>query len=165
MEMRSYQAILIPSDGRPPSLVPLATSPVAVADPFTAQPTQTTRMPHPEVYMDYIAEALGARAWQYHWLLLIQTVEALDGMNKKFATPYIIFYPVISRDGMPFPVNKCIREMQGKAFREETAWRGNVVVAKYSEGTFTNMMDASMADFPLIKNYLMMHDSPLAPSI
>ncbi|TFK56036.1 hypothetical protein OE88DRAFT_698288 [Heliocybe sulcata] len=158
MEMRSYQAILIPSDGRPPTLVPLATSPVAVADPFTAQATQTTRMPHPEVYMDYIAESLGARGWQYH------TVEALDGMNKKFATPYIIFYPVVSRDGMPFPVNKCIREMQGKGYREETAWRGNIVVAKYCEGTFTNMMDASMADFPIIKNYLMTHHSPLAPA-
>jgi hypothetical protein len=28
--------------------------------------TQPTRMPHPEVYMDYIAEGLGARAWRYH---------------------------------------------------------------------------------------------------
>ncbi|EPQ59510.1 hypothetical protein GLOTRDRAFT_34002 [Gloeophyllum trabeum ATCC 11539] len=157
MEMESYQAILIPSDGRPPSLVPLATSPVAITDPFSVQVTQTSRMPHPEVYMDYIAESLGSRAWQYH------LVEALDGMNKKFDTPYIIFYPVISRDGMPFPVNKCVREIQGRLFREDAAWRGNLVVAKYAESSFTSMMNASMADFPLIKNYLMQHKSPLTP--
>jgi len=152
----SFEAILFPSDGRPPHLVSLATSPVAITDPFSAQVTHSTRMPHPEVYMDYIAEGLGSRAWQYH------LVEALDGMTKKFANPYIIFYPVVSRDGMPFPINKCIKEIQARAFKEETGWRGNIVVAKYAESTFTNLMDASMADFPIIKNYLMTHDSPLS---
>ncbi len=30
-------------------------------------------------------------------------------MNKKFANPY---YPVISHDGMPFPVNHTVRDIQ-----------------------------------------------------
>jgi hypothetical protein len=91
-------------------------------------------------------------------------VEALDGMNKKFTNPYIIFYPVISRDGMPFPVNKAIREIQGKAFREELGWRGNIVVAKYRDSRFSVMTNASMADFPILKNYLSTHPSPIRVS-
>lgn len=75
-------------------------------------------------------------------------------MNKKFTYPYVIFYPVVSRDGMPFPINKCIREIQGLLFKDELAWRGNIVIAKYRDDRFTSMMDASMADFPLLKNYL-----------
>jgi hypothetical protein len=84
-------------------------------------------------------------------------VEALDGMNKKFANPYIIFYPVVSRDGMPFPVNKCIREIQGTG---ETGWRGNIVIAKYRDSPWTSLLNASMADFPILKNYLMTHNPP-----
>ena len=91
----------------------------------------------------------------------MQLIEALDGMIKKFSTPYILFYPVISRDGMPFPVNKCIREIQGQTYEEARAWRGNLVVAKYRDADYSAMIDASMADFPIIKNYLSTH---LAPS-
>ena len=82
-------------------------------------------------------------------------------MIKKFQTPYILFYPVVSRDGMPFPVNKCIREIQGQAYDEARAWRGNIVVAKYRDTDFSAMIVASMADFPIIKTYLSTH---LAPS-
>ena len=73
------------------------------------------------------------------------------------------FDPVISRDGMPFPVNKCVREIQIQAqtFEEGRAWRGNLVVAKYRDPEYSAMIDASMADFPIIKNYLSTH---LAPS-
>lgn len=111
-------------------------------------------MPHPEVHMDYIAEGYGSRAWKY------QLVEALDCMNRKFTNPYIIFYPTVSRDGMPFPVNKSIRDIQGQAFTEESAWRGNIVIAKYHDDPFTGMMHASMADFPILKNYLLTHGCP-----
>jgi len=114
-------------------------------------------MPHPEVFMDYVAEGLGSRAWKY------QLVEALDGMNRKFANPYIIFYPTVSRDGMPFPVNKSIREIQGRAFNDEYAWRGNIVIAKYCDNPFSSMIDASMADFPILKNYLLTHGAPRQP--
>ena len=85
-------------------------------------------------------------------------------MNKKFTNPYIIFYPVVSRDGMPFPVNKAVREIQGKAFREDLGWRGNIIVAKYRDSRFTAMMNASMADFPILKNYLSTHGSPIRVS-
>lgn len=85
-------------------------------------------------------------------------------MNRKFASPYIIFYPAISRDGMSFPVNKNIRDFQGRAHKEEIAWRGNIVIAKYRDNPFSSMTDASMADFPILKNYFMTHGSPLLVS-
>jgi hypothetical protein len=88
-------------------------------------------------------------------------VEALDGMIRKFANPYVIFYPTISRDGMPFPINRCIREIQGRFYSEETAWRGNIVIAKYRDSPWTSMTDIAMADFPILKNYLMTHGSPV----
>lgn len=88
----------------------------------------------------------------------MQVIEALDGMSKKFTTPYIIFYPTISRDGMPFPINKCIREIQGSFYNESAAWRGNVVVAKYKDTRYSAMMNASMADFPLVKNWFSSHN-------
>ncbi|KAG6866011.1 hypothetical protein C0991_009683 [Blastosporella zonata] len=92
--------------------------------------------------------------------ILFPSDEALDGMNRKFSNPYIIFYPTVSRDGMPFPVNKSIREIQGHGFKEETAWRGNIVIAKYRENPFSSMIDASMADFAILRNYLLTHGEP-----
>ncbi|THU83928.1 hypothetical protein K435DRAFT_733658 [Dendrothele bispora CBS 962.96] len=150
----NFRAILFPSDGRPPSLVPLMTSLMSIPAHHASYTNNPSRMPHPEVHMDYIAEGLGPRAWKY------QLVEALDGMNRKFTEPYIIFYPVVSRDGMPFPINKAIRDIQGRAFVEENAWRGNIIVAKYRDNPFTSMIDASMADFPILKNYLLTHGCP-----
>jgi len=82
-------------------------------------------------------------------------------MNKKFENPYVIFYPVLSRDGMPFPINKCVKEIQGPNYRENLAWRGNLVVAKYRDEQATTLMDATMADFPLLKNYLSKHYPPM----
>jgi hypothetical protein len=92
-----------------------------------------------------------------YFLPVFQLIESLDGMNKKFTSPYVVFYPTVSRDGMPFPINKCIQDIQGSAFREEMAWRGNVVVGKYTGHPFSNLVNASMADYPIIKNYFMTH--------
>ena len=80
-------------------------------------------------------------------------------MTKKFSTPYIIFYPAVSRDGMPFPINKFIREAQGRFYKEAAAWRGNIVVVKYRDAHFSAMTNISMADFPIIKNYLSTHSN------
>lgn len=155
-QLVSFEALLFPSDGRNPHMVPLMTSPATVQDPLAPYSGLPVRMPHPEVYMDYIAEGLGPRAWSYH------LVEALDCMNKKFTHPYVIFYPIVSRDGMPFPVNKFIREIQiqGKSFREASAWRGNIIVAKYRESPFSSMVNGSIADFPILRNYFLTHGVP-----
>jgi hypothetical protein len=90
-------------------------------------------------------------------------------MNKKFANPYIIYYPVVSRDGMPFPVNRTVRDIQeevnkGRRLREDQLWRGNIVAAKFADDQFTQMIDASMADFPILKNFLGTHASPIRVS-
>ncbi|KAJ7162626.1 hypothetical protein C8R43DRAFT_304378 [Mycena crocata] len=142
-----YDVIFFPTDGRPPSVVKLMTSPTHYGH------NPGPRMPHPEAHMDFIAEATGhgAKPWTY----LI--VDALEGMNQKFTHPYIIFYPTISRDGMPFPINKCVRDIQGRRYSEQFAWRGNILIGKYSQHgqPFTSLMDASMADFPILKNFIM----------
>ncbi|KAF9076830.1 hypothetical protein BDP27DRAFT_1209367 [Rhodocollybia butyracea] len=150
----NFNAILFPSDGRPPTIVQLMTSPMSFPGQHSSYTLQSSRMPHPEIHMDYIAENLGPRAWKYQ--------ATLDGMNRKFAAPYIIFYPVVSRDGMSFPVNRTIREIQGRRLHEgdESEWRGNVVIAKYRDNPFSSLIDASMADFPILKNYLSTHGCP-----
>ncbi|KAJ7265848.1 hypothetical protein B0H12DRAFT_172826 [Mycena haematopus] len=142
-----YQAIFFPADGRPPSVVQLMTSPTHYG------PHPGPRMPHPEAHMDFIAESSGlggAKPWKYF------IVDSLDMMNKKFAHPYIVYYATISRDGMPFPINKSIRDIQGPDFKEKYAWRGNIIIGKCSsyDQPFTSMMDASMADFPILKNFI-----------
>ena len=86
-----------------------------------------------------------------------QIVEALYGMRKRFATPYIIFYPIAAIDGLPFPVNTFVRDIQGHRFQDKLAWRGDLVVVKYKDPGFSQMHNISMADFPIIKNYLSTH--------
>lgn len=88
----------------------------------------------------------------------------LDGMNKKFSNPYVIFYPVVSRDGMAFPVNRCLKEIQGQNFRESLAWRGNLIIAKCRDDHLSALIDASMADFPILKIYLAKHHPPMVSS-
>lgn len=69
-KMISYDAILFPADERAPHLVPLMTS---NASSFS-QPGQSSqqpqpamgRIPHPEMYMNFIAEGVGPRAWRSH---------------------------------------------------------------------------------------------------
>ncbi|KAJ7231694.1 hypothetical protein B0H12DRAFT_1029388, partial [Mycena haematopus] len=117
------------------------------------------RMPHPEAHMDMVAEANalgGAKPWKY----LI--VDSLYMMNKKFATPYIVYYPTVSRDGLPFAINPAIREMQGPNFDKKRSWRGNIIVGKVWDHNqpFTSMMDASIADFAIIKNFFMNQAAP-----
>ena len=147
-QMIGFDAILFPSDGgRAPHLVKLMTSPTSGPDPLTPD-APYVRMPHPEIHMDYIAE-IGSRAWKYQVCPLqknsffkyshqTQLVKALDGMNRNFTSPYVIFYPTLERGGMPFPVNKAIREIQGRNYNEDSAWRGNIVVAKYRESPFSS---------------------------
>lgn len=173
-QMLAFDAILFPADERPPHLVSLMTSPLTTPLNNPPEPYRCGRMPHPEMYIDYIAEGLGPRSWRFQVRDLVsqcihpltlpstprQVIELLEGMTKKFATPFIIFYPIVSRDGMPFPINKCIKEIQGDKFHEAKGWRGNVVVAKYRDQEYTSMMDATMADFPIVKNWLSKTPAP-----
>jgi hypothetical protein len=71
-------------------------------------------------------------------------------MSKKFSEPYIIFYPVVSRDGMMFPVNRCIQEIQGKYFRESHAWRGSIVIGKFKDKPFSSMTNVPISEYPLV---------------
>jgi hypothetical protein len=86
-------------------------------------------------------------------------------MNKKFANPYIIYYPCVSCDGRLFPMNRIVRDIQEEVNKcrrlsEDQLWRGNLVAAKFADDRFMQMMDASMADFPILKNFLGTHPFP-----
>jgi len=69
--MVSFDAILFPADERAPHLVPLMTSGAPsfhpLGQPGSHQPLSAmTQVPHPEMYMDFIAEGVGTRAWKHH---------------------------------------------------------------------------------------------------
>ena len=63
--MLAFDAILFPADERPPHLVSLMTSPLTTPPNNPPEPYRCGRMPHPEMYMDYIAEGLGSRSWRF----------------------------------------------------------------------------------------------------
>lgn len=66
-DMPTFDAILFPADDRPPHVVPLMASTVpslAPGQPRPVEPYRCGRVPHPEIYMDYIADQLGS--WRYH---------------------------------------------------------------------------------------------------
>lgn len=63
-QLLAFESILIPSDGRAPHLVQLMTSPVVTPVGQASQAAQPSRVPHPEVHMDFIAD-IGVRAWRY----------------------------------------------------------------------------------------------------
>jgi hypothetical protein len=81
-------------------------------------------------------------------------------MSKKFANPYILFYPTVSRDRMPPPLNKVVQAIQGQTSEKGRVWRGNIVIAKYSEDPLTSMIDTSMSDFPILKNFFLTQGCP-----
>ena len=70
-KMVSFDAILFPADERAPHLVPLMMSNAPSFPPFGQSgsqqpPSVMAKVPHPEMYMDFIAEGVGARAWKHH---------------------------------------------------------------------------------------------------
>lgn len=82
-------------------------------------------------------------------------------MKNPFHRPFIAFYPVVSRDGMDFPLNKHLRGVHRVSSANVHAWRGDIVVGKYQDLEYSAMVDMSIADFPLIKNYFVTHSPDL----
>ncbi|KAF9487119.1 hypothetical protein BDN71DRAFT_1437087 [Pleurotus eryngii] len=56
--------------------------------------------------------------------------------------------------------NRLLREIQGTTFKERSAWRGYIIVTKYQDNPFSSMINASIADFPILKNYFTTRGSP-----
>ena len=70
-KMISFDAILFPADERAPHLVSLmmsnTSSLLLLGQPGSHQPPSAmAKVPHPEMYMDFIAEGVGVRPWQHH---------------------------------------------------------------------------------------------------
>ncbi|KAJ3014360.1 hypothetical protein NUW54_g1325 [Trametes sanguinea] len=145
---KDFDAILIPFVATcNPCVVALLTT--ALMDTVSVDPPfQCGHVLHPEVYMEYISGPHGTMAWDFHCM------ERINRMYKPFPMPYIIFYPVVSRDDMPFPVNEHIKTIQNDCFDGPQLWKGDIIVAKYKDTTYSQMTMASMADYPLIKIFL-----------
>ncbi|KAF8583982.1 hypothetical protein K439DRAFT_1184725 [Ramaria rubella] len=143
------EAILFPADGRTPHLVQLMSSSVATPDPVTGRMV-TRRIPHPQVHMNYIATNTPHRVWDHR-------VIANISYARNFQYPYVVFFPIVSQNGGSFPTNLTIRDIQGRGFRESYAWKGDIVVAKYWDQPFGTIMDCAMSDYPMIKNWFMLH--------
>jgi len=79
----------------------------------------------------------------------------------------VVFFPIISSSGAPFPINLTIKDIQDQRFRETSeymptfsvcrctdapkdAWRGDIVVGKYSDHAFGRIMNCAMSDYPMI---------------
>ncbi|KAH9923232.1 uncharacterized protein B0H18DRAFT_878847 [Fomitopsis serialis] len=151
--MQHFDAVIFPVDEQPPYLVTLYASPLAAPIQNPLEPYRCGCVPHPEMYFDHIAPGLGPRSWRF------EPIQRLMGMLKNLPVAYIAFYPTVSSDGMTFPINKCAREIQGDGHQPSNAWRGDIVVAKYGS-EFVTLMNASMADFPIIKNWLLHKPGP-----
>ena len=79
-------------------------------------------------------------------------------MTKNFEKPYIIFYPLVDRTGNFMPANEAILNIQGNNNPGTTAWKGDIIIAKFRGGVgdpFSSIIDISMADFAILKNYLL----------
>ena len=63
-QLLPFDALVVPSDDRAPHLVSLMTSPMNLQS--SDEPYRGGRMPHPEVFMDYVAEGMGPGAWAFH---------------------------------------------------------------------------------------------------
>lgn len=69
-KMASYEAIHFPADERSPHLVPLITSNATSFSSHGESSQQPLlpigKVPHPEMYMDFIAEGVGTLGWKTH---------------------------------------------------------------------------------------------------
>lgn len=70
---------------------------------------------------------------------------------KPFPKLYIVFYSVISKDGLSFEVNHWIHHIQEDQHNQSNAWCGDIIVVKYKDSRLLKMVNISMADWPIIK--------------
>jgi len=80
-------------------------------------------------------------------------IDSLRGMNRKFATPFVIYTPRQGRSRGSLPPNRTIRDMvDGKP--GAYVWLGDAVVVKYDATPFGMIVDCTSSDFPLVRNWL-----------
>ena len=142
--MEAYDAILFPVHG-PAKIFPLMTSLDSLLDPVTGA-RRTTRTPHPELYMSLSGSGL-----------VCERIASLYGMNRTFSDAFVVFYAAGQRSEAALAVNACIAEIQGRGFREQAAWRGDVVVVKYRNVDNGDIVCCPASDFPLVKNFFALH--------
>jgi hypothetical protein len=127
--MQSFDAILFPADGRPPHVVSLMTSLASFSNPHTPAQMNAGRVRHPEVHMEYIVEDPNTRAWHYlvraaaaprpatlshHTRPNILDCRGAIYDEREVRKPTHHLLPCHPRDGMPFFVNRTVRDIQCK---------------------------------------------------
>lgn len=86
-------------------------------------------------------------------------------MTEDLPYGFIAFYGKASKDGHAFPLNQNIQSIQQNKFNKASAWRGDIIVAKYTDAKFSNMQHISMADWPVLKNFFQTHYKPLSECV
>ncbi|KAH7101589.1 hypothetical protein BKA62DRAFT_703412 [Auriculariales sp. MPI-PUGE-AT-0066] len=137
---QAFEAILFPTSGVP-RFVQLTTSARLLIDPISGQ-AKTTLVPMPELYLP--ASPNGWRS---------QRFDALYGMTVRLPQTYVVYHT----PSTPI-INTTIQQMQGKHYRAEMSWRGDVLVAKFlrrgGSSETLEIADCEGADYALVKNYL-----------
>ncbi|KAJ7649393.1 hypothetical protein DFH06DRAFT_1331765 [Mycena polygramma] len=135
-----FSVILIPASGYKPSIKSLLTSPQHYNE------INGARVPHPQALMDKVSSSCQDGLTNCKYIIC----DSLYMMSAKLTHPYIVFYPVRSDDGSPLPINRNIQDIKGR-----NLWQGDIVVGKFydHEHPFASLVDASMADYPIIVNF------------
>jgi len=140
-------AILFTFDAISPSVVPLRTT------SSTDSSGSRVHQPHPE---DYI---------EAYWSA--QTIVNLPRLSVALGNPYVVFFQPTQKD---LPLNAPIMSLiTAAAARDPPSalptnvshihlWRGNVLVAKYADVPFGEMISCGINDLPIISSHLRCHE-------
>jgi len=137
MDTENRQALFLPQADGGPQLVDVLT---------TVAPNGSVT-PHPQLLMDHIDDGPVMQVCN------TTVIDSLKGMNRKFATPFVIFSPRQGRGKSQLQVNRTIRDMV-ETVPGAPVWRGDAVVLKYENMAFGSVIDCTGSDFPLIRNWL-----------
>jgi hypothetical protein len=134
-------AILFPCTGTEPVLVKLTTSSIVETHPQTGGIVSKTYQPHPEVFLDA------------HWEA--QAITRLPGMKQDLANPYLVFYPVPGPCARSkYTSNAVVASILESNRVGNINWKGNILVARYADMPFGEMIDCTLRELPIIYKYL-----------
>ena len=77
----------------------------------------------------------------------------LPGTNVSLGNPYVIFYPSQQQD---LPTNACLTQVASETNGLQLChrWAGTILVAKYSDIPFGDMIPCIMNDIPIILHHI-----------
>ena len=82
-----------------------------------------------------------------------RSIVTLPGTSRPLGNPYVIFFQPIQAD---LPINQCLRaaSLNMGVTSGQIPWRGNILVAKYSDFPFGDMISCANNDLPIIIRHI-----------